>query len=248
MPVLKMVAISDGHPAEHDVAFLHTSAVHVPTFDKLMLELAPALRVTHHVCENLLTQAQHDGTDSPALIAAVWQAMTQASATGAAIVVCTCSTIGGIAEAMQTNGAFTATRVDRAMADLAVSKRLPILLVAALESTLVPTTELLQTSARRMGAPLDIESMVVRDAWPYFTAGDHARYIDTLVKAVSDRRSPGKVVVLAQASMAPAADALAKLGITALSSHRLGVEYAVAQHAKYWVCLCDDLPVESHSV
>jgi hypothetical protein len=216
----------------HDIAFLHTSAVHVPTFDKLMQELAPALRVTHSVCEALLAQAQHDGADSPTLIAAVCQAMTQACASGATVVVCTCSTIGGIAETMETNGAFTATRVDRAMADLAVSKGLPIQLVAALESTLVPTTDLLQTSARRMGVTLDIESLVVREAWPYFTAGDHDRYIDTLVQAVSERSSAGKVVVLAQASMAPAVDALAKLGITALSSPRLGVEHAVALHAK----------------
>jgi len=216
----------------HDVAFLHTSAVHVPTFDKLMQELAPALRVTHSVCETLLTQAQHDGADSPTLISAVCQAMTQACATGATIVVCTCSTIGGIAEAMETNGAFTATRVDRAMADLAASKGLPILLVAALESTLAPTTNLLQTSAQRMGVTLDIDGLVVREAWPYFTAGDHDRYIGNLVQAVSERDSAGKVVVLAQASMAPAVDELAKLGITALSSPRLGVEHAVALHAK----------------
>lgn len=191
------------------------------------------MRVTHSVCEPLLAQAQHDGADSPALIAAVGQAMTQARASGAAIVVCTCSTIGGIAEAMETNGAFTATRVDRAMADLAVSKRQPILLVAALESTLIPTTALLQTSAHRMGVTLDIDSLFVSEAWPYFSAGDHARYIGTLVQAVAERSSAGKVVVLAQASMAPATDALAKLGITALSSPRLGVEQAVALHAKW---------------
>jgi len=220
------------HAVRHDVAFLHTSAVHVATFDKIMQELAPALRVTHSVCEALLTQAQHDGADSPTLITAVWQAMTQACASGATIVVCTCSTIGGIAETMETNGAFTATRVDRAMADLAVSKRLPIQLVAALESTLAPTTDLLQTSARRMGVTLDIDNLLVCEAWPYFTAGDHDRYIDTLVQAVSERSSAGKVVVLAQASMAPAVDALAKLGITALSSPRLGVEQAVALHTK----------------
>jgi hypothetical protein len=204
----------------------------VPTFDQLVQELAPTLRVTHSVGENLLTQAQRDGAESPALIAAVHQAMKQACASGAAIVVCTCSTVGGIAEAMETNGAFTATRVDRAMADLAVSKGLPILLVATVESTLAPTTELLQTSARHMGVTLDIDSLLVREAWPYFTAGDHDRYIGTLVQAVSARNSAGKVVVLAQASMAPAADALAKLGITALSSPRLGVEHAIALLAK----------------
>jgi hypothetical protein len=217
---------------QHDIAFLHTSPVHVPTFAKLMQEVAPALRVTHLVHEDLLADAQRDGTEGEPLIARIERAMSDASASGAPVVVCTCSTIGGVAEAMETGGSFKPTRIDRAMADEAVKSGRPVLLVAALESTLGPTTALLQASAKRLGTNPGIENLVVADAWRHFQAGDQASYIDTIVTAVSQAGSASKVVVLAQASMAPAADALAKKGITALTSPKLGVEHAVALHAR----------------
>jgi hypothetical protein len=217
---------------QHDIAFLHTSPAHVPTFEKLMQQAAPALRVAHVVREDLLSEARRDGTESAPLVARIHQAMAEAGATGAPVVVCTCSTIGGVAEAMDTNGSFNATRVDRAMADEAVKTGRPVLLVAALESTLRPTTDLLRTSAERLGVTTRIESLLVHDAWPHFLAGDHTRYINVIVEAVSRANCSSSVVVLAQASMAPAADALAKWGITALSSPKFGVEHVVALHAK----------------
>jgi hypothetical protein len=214
----------------HDIAFLHTSPAHVPVFAKLMQEAAPGLRVAHVVHEALLSEAQRDGTEGASLIGRIQQAMKEAGAGGAAVVVCTCSTIGGVAEAMETGAAFTATRVDRAMADEAVRSGKPVLLAAALESTLSPTTALLKSSAKRLGKAIRIENLVVQDAWPYFLAGDHARYIKTIVNAVSRANASSSVVVLAQASMAPAAAALEKIGIDALSSPKLGVEHAVALH------------------
>ncbi len=213
---------------QHDVAFLHTSPVHVPTFATLMQEMAPALRVAHVVREDLLADAQRDGTQGAALIARIERAMADAGAGGAPVVVCTCSTIGGVAEAMDTGGAFKAARVDRAMADAAVQSGRTVLLVAALESTLGPTTALLQSSAERLGTRPRIEPLLVPDAWRHFLAGDQASYVNAIVKAVSQADAASKVVVLAQASMAQAAEPLAQMGITALSSPKLGVAHAVA--------------------
>ncbi len=213
---------------QYDIAFLHTSPVHVPTFATLMQEVAPALRAAHVVREDLLADARRDGTEGAPLIARIEQAMADARAGGAPVVVCTCSTIGGVAEAMETAGAFKATRVDRAMADEAVKSGRPVLLVAALESTLGPTTALLQSSAERLGTSPRIEQLLVQDAWRHFLAGDQANYIHAIVKAVSRADAASKVVVLAQASMAQAAEALARIGIAALSSPKLGVAHAVA--------------------
>ena len=214
-----------------DIAFLHTSPVHVPTFEKLMQEMAPGLRAAHVVREDLLADAQREGADNAALGERIRKAMADTGAGGAPVVVCTCSTIGGVAESVQAD-AFSATRIDRAMADRAVGSGKPILLVAALESTLGPTKALLLSSADRQGVAPSIENLVVKDAWTHFSSGDQARYIESIVAAVAGADAASRTVVLAQASMAPAAPALAKLGITALSSPRLGVEHAVALHAK----------------
>jgi hypothetical protein len=214
-----------------DIAFLHTSPVHVPTFEKLMREVAPGLKATHAVREDLLADALRDGADNAALGGRIRKAMADAGASGAPVVVCTCSTIGGVAESVQAD-AFSATRIDRAMADRAVGSGKPILLVAALESTLGPTRALLHSSADRMGVTPSIESLVVKGAWAHFISGDQARYIESIVEAIVGADAASSTVVLAQASMAPAAPALGKLGITALSSPRLGVEHAVALHGE----------------
>jgi len=212
---------------KHDIAFLHTSPVHVPTFEKLMQEVAPALNASHVVREDLLADAQREGTESAPLIARIRVAMTEAGAGGAPVVVCTCSTIGGVAESMGAVG-FKSVRIDRAMADKAVSSGKPVLIVAALESTLEPTRALLQSSAQRLGTNPLFEILVVKDAWQHFQSGDLASYIKAIVAAVSAANAASSVVVLAQASMASAALVLGELGITALSSPRLGVENAIS--------------------
>lgn len=213
----------------HDIAFLHTSPVHVPTFSRLMQELAPGLQVAHSVREDLLADAQQEGVDSPGLIGRVHAALADAASTGAPLVVCTCSTLGGIAESSDGEAGYRVTRIDRAMADLAARSGPRVLLVASVHSTLAPTAALLQSSARRLGVSLEIQSLVVADAWAHFQAGDHARYIDAVVAAVTEA-APAGTVVLAQASLAPAAEQLAARGIPTLTSPRLGAEHAVALH------------------
>jgi hypothetical protein len=64
---------------------------------------------------------------------------------------CTCSTIGGMAEKTPTHGAFTALRVDGAMAEKAVRTGPRVLIVAALEGTLAPTTALILRAAANAG-------------------------------------------------------------------------------------------------
>jgi len=168
---------------QHDLAFLHTAAVHVETFTRLIDELGPRLRVRHEVASELLAVAREDGF-SEKLTRRVQAAMTAAASSGARVVVCTCSTIGGLGEA--TAGAFRAMRIDRPMADL-----------------------------------------LVEGAWAAFERGDTAGYIAAVANAVRTGRRDADVVVLAQASMAPAAELCGDLGIPVLSSPRIGVETVV---------------------
>lgn len=212
------------------IAFLHTSPVHVATFERLVKDSAPALTVEHIVAEDLLLEAQRLGPNDPYLIARVQSAMLAAASSGAAFVICTCSTIGGAAERTDTKGRFVATRIDRAMADSAVSLGPRILIVAALESTLKPTVELLQESASLLQVEVNIQSVVAHDAWPHFITGNQEAYVEAIVVAV---RAAGPrdfdAIVLAQASMAPAVEALRGFGAEILSSPQLGVQSLIAR-------------------
>lgn len=210
------------------LAFLHTAQVHVPTFERLVRRIEPGLRVRHVVREELLADARVVGVDDAGLVSRVHEAMHEAASEGAKVVACTCSTIGAIAERTPTGDAFRALRIDRAMADRAVRTGPRVLIAAALESTLAPTKALVLSAAQDAGIAVQPAMLFVEDAWPHFEAGDSVRYIETLASAIRAASAEADVVVLAQASMAPVADALADLGIDVLSSPAPGTAHAVA--------------------
>ena len=79
----------------HDIAFLHTAEVHVETFGKLVADIAPEIAVRHEVRSELLAYARENGVDAR-LSLDIQQALKEAASSGARIVVCTCSTIGGL--------------------------------------------------------------------------------------------------------------------------------------------------------
>ncbi|WP_432731648.1 Asp/Glu/hydantoin racemase [Variovorax sp. W6] len=213
---------------KEELAFLHTAQAHVPTFERLVREIAPALRVRHVVREELLADARVIGVEDAGLVARVHAAMREAASGGTPVVVCTCSTIGAIAERTPTGDAFNALRIDRAMADRAVRTGPRVLIVAALESTLAPTHALILSAAQGAGVEVQPATLLVEEAWPHFEAGDIPRYIETVASSIRAAAGEADVIVLAQASMAPVAKALAGIGIDVLSSPEPGTAHAVA--------------------
>ena len=210
----------------HDLAFLHTLASNVDVFSALVTGSRPNLRVRHAVGEGFLNDARSTGVTAE-LASRVQSAMIDLASTGAKVVVCTCSTIGGAAEATDTRGRFVAMRVDRPMADCAVKLGPEVLVLAALSSTFEPTRALLEDSAQRANVPLRLEERLVDGAWVHFERGDRERYYEVIADAVKRNAAGFGAVVLAQASMAPAADRCPRVSIPILSSPRLGVEAAL---------------------
>lgn len=205
------------------LALLHTSPVHVPVFDGLRDRHHPGLVLRHLVDEELLVRAREEGPE--AVAGAVADALAAAVADGAAAVLCTCSTIGGIAERQAGVFGVPVLRVDRPMAAEAARYR-RIVVVAALRSTLEPTVALI---AEESGPEASlISTVVVEGAWERFEAGDRDGYLDAVAAAV-DGAPPVEdcVVVLAQASMADAVGRTTT-ALRVLASPRLGLAAAAA--------------------
>ena len=76
------------------IAFLHTAAIHIETFNALGREIAPELALTHVVREDLLAAAEKAGRVTPALDFMTQEALIALAEGGARVVVCTCSTLG----------------------------------------------------------------------------------------------------------------------------------------------------------
>ncbi|MGI5404310.1 aspartate/glutamate racemase family protein [Streptomyces sp. CA-135486] len=201
------------------LALLHTSSVHIPVFEALRDQDHPGLELRHLVHEELLIRA---GEEGPAAVAtAVATVLTSAVATGASAVLCTCSTIGGVAEACADGLGVPVLRVDRPMAAAAaVADR--IVVVATVRSTLEPTAALIREEAA--GRAVELRTLLVEDAWERFEAGDRDGYLDAVTAAVDAVRD-ADVIVLAQASTADAADG-ARTPVPVLSSPRAGLRAA----------------------
>ncbi|MFF0792238.1 aspartate/glutamate racemase family protein [Streptomyces spiralis] len=206
------------------LALLHTSPVHVPVFDLLRAEHHPHLRLRHFVDEELLRRARREGPD--AVTDEVRAVLDRAVAEGARAVLCTCSTIGGVAETVGATVQVPVLRVDRPMAAAAVAAGPRVVVVATVQSTLAPTVALIEDEARRAGRPVSVRPLLVDGAWARFEAGDTEGYVREVASA-ADAIGPADadVIVLAQASMAPAQH-LATTAVSTLSSPRPGLAAA----------------------
>ena len=212
------------------LAFLHTSPVHIATFGQLLAEIDPSVAARHIVDESLLEEARAAGELTPALEQRIAAALRDASAPDGAVVLCTCSTIGGCAEAAGTRAGCVVLRIDRPMAERAVALGDRILVAAALASTLAPTRALILDAARAAGQQIELRDLLCEPAWALFERGDLAGYAQAIAKGLRAAAGVADVIVLAQASMAAAAPLCADLGIPILSSPRLGLEAALAAY------------------
>ena len=242
---LRAVSVQNKHAGfefmSNTLTLLHTSPIHIATFDRLLMALAPDVPVRHIVREALLSDARANGL-SPGLMARIGDEV-RAAASGTSVVLCTCSTIGACAEqAGACADGVPVLRVDRPMAARAVSLGGTVVIAAALASALAPARALVMGEAGRAGKPIAIVEVLCDGAWALFEAGDDAGYIAALLPHVRRAATLGDVVVLAQASMSAAVDVLGATAVPVLSSPRLGLEAAVATYR-----VCETSGVNSNS-
>lgn len=214
------------------VGFLHTSPVHVPTFRDLLAGLDPGAEEVHVVDEQLLADARTRGVDAD-VEANLHRRLRELADQRPDVIVCTCSTLAGHAEQLSPRLPVPVLRIDRPMAGDAVAAGGRVAVVAAVESTLGPTRQLLEECAAAAGTGARILGAPCLDAWAAFEAGDHAGYLDRVVHHVRGVATSADVVVLAQASMAAAEDLLLDLDVLVVSSPRPAVTRAV-ELAREW--------------
>lgn len=210
------------------IGFLHTAPEHTATFDRLLVERGGlGAQRAHVVVPHLLRDAMERGIDDEAVRSGLVASMLSFPE-GVDRIIVTCSTLGGVAEELAPAGGPLVTRVDRPMAEAAVTRGSRIGVVYALDATVVPTSALLWEVANTAGRNIDLDLIDCPSAWKRFEAGDHERYLELVAEAVTRRAHDIDVAVLAQASMAGAAELLGDLGIPVLSSPVLAVEAALA--------------------
>jgi glutamate racemase len=206
------------------IGFLHTAAAHRDPFTALVDEIVPGARTVHVVDETLLADARTRGEVDDELRDRLVDGLRDA-ARDADVVVCTCSTISAAAEEVANRLTVPVIRVDRPMAEQAVACGTRIAVVATLGSVVAPTMALLQAVADSRGVSVRLVGYTGDDAWVLFEQGDNEGYLRAVASIVDSLPGPVDAIVLAQASMAMAAD-LCRTDVPVLSSPRLAVAHA----------------------
>ncbi|WP_437481609.1 hypothetical protein WME75_38445 [Sorangium sp. So ce1014] len=183
----------------------------------------------HEVQESLLADALEAGAITEGIRSATATVVQALASDGAKVVVCTCSTLGGVAEAVPVSDCVV-MRIDRPMAEQAVASGRRILVLAALRSTFQPTVALLRQTASDASRSIDVAEVLCGRAWRLFEAGDYPGYAGEIARTIEATALPGDLVLLAQASMAPAAELVRHLEIPVLSSSQSGVDAAVSRY------------------
>lgn len=208
------------------LVLFHTGQAHVLTFGPMIARLAPEIPLVHRVRQDLLDAAQARGL-TPAIRRRAVQEMLGLADAGAAVILCTCSTLGPAAETAADLAEVPVLRVDRPMMEAALDRGPRIAVAACLASTIGPTRALLERVAAGRGVRPEVSEILLAEAWPHFMAGDSAAYAQAIAGGLAHAAPEADAVVLAQASMAPAAG-LSTLPVPVLSSPRLGAEAAIA--------------------
>ena len=211
-----------------EMVLVHTVAGLADVFDALKAEIAPDIPVRHVVEAALLTDAIDAGGLTDEIRARTRAAMLEAAG-GAALVLCTCSTVGPGADDAAAEAQVPILRVDRPMAEAAVAAGRRITVAATLATTIGPTAELVADAARRAGKQVEIESVVFAEARARFVAGDAEGHHRIIAEGLHAAAASADAVVLAQASMTPALARCADIAVPLLTSPRSGLEAAVAR-------------------
>jgi Asp/Glu/hydantoin racemase len=182
------------------LGLIHTSATLIPVFQQLCKEYLPGVNTFNIVDDSLVKNIRERGEVTPAIYKRVADYVASAEDSGADYILVTCSSIGAPVEAV--------LRVDRPMADLAVQTGKRIGVIATLQTTLQPTSDLVTRRAALAGKDVELISIVVEGAFEALMSGDAAKHDELVAGALRKLSKEVDVILLAQASMARVVDTL----------------------------------------
>ena len=205
------------------LALLSTLASVPVSIDPLLDELLPEAQRWHVVDESLLADAVRAGVLPDATARRVVAQVRLAVDAGADAVLVTCSSIGAAAETADGAVAVPVRRIDAPMAAEAVERGRRVGVLATLRSTLGPTADLVRRTAAAQRRGVDVAAVVVDGAFDALRSGHREEHNRLVAAAAAALAAHCDVLVLAQASMAPAVATLADVAVPVLTSPRTGI-------------------------
>jgi Asp/Glu/hydantoin racemase len=183
------------------VAFIHTVGFLVEHFRSLMRDALPKTDCFHILNESLLQDLLRDGPSSSITRRIVDQAALACDA-GAGLIVFTCSSTSPAINIARKVVTVPILKIDDPLMTRAVDSGTQIGLVCTTKSTLGPSQDLLRQHAAAAGKTVEIEPLLLSEAYDALIAGDRAKHDGIVLAAAKDLATRVDTIVLAQASLA----------------------------------------------
>ncbi|MEV5440060.1 aspartate/glutamate racemase family protein [Streptomyces sp. NPDC052682] len=213
------------------IAVLHTSLLFVSpdsVINEHLAELAPDAKVLHFVDSDVLAAVVRDGGISPASTQRMVHLAQAAEAAGADVIFSACSSVGPAIDVARRLVSVPIVKIDDAMTASAVETADTVGVLATVPTTLPPTRALVEEKARAAGRDITVQERLCEGAFSVLMSGDRDRHDAMVLDGARALATEVDVIVLAQASMARLAPAIAEaVGKPVLSSPRSGAEDAV---------------------
>ena len=215
-----------GSKMEKSVAIVQTSAVSSGELKALCAELMPKVKVYQIIDDSLIGEVNQNGGPTTNVRRRMYQYYQQAQALGVDAILNQCSSVGEVADAIQPFVDVPIVKVDEAMAREVVRLGKRIALIATVQTTVGPSSRLIQSKAREAGKEIQLEVHLVKDAMMVLIEkGDVQTHNRMVLGEVEKAAAQNDVVVLAQGSMTVLLPLLGHIDKPVLTSPRLGVEY-----------------------
>ena len=186
------------------LAMIHTVSGLIQVFDALAKRHLPLWHGFSLLDESLLQSTIRDGSLSKLTMRRLTGMIWSAADAGAQAIVVTCSSLGSAVDAARPLCPVPLFRIDEGMALAAVGHGPRIGVLATLGTTLVPTSDLIQRTAQRLGRDCTLTAQTAEGAFERLRLGDAEGHDLVVAQGLGDLAQRVDVIVLAQASMARA--------------------------------------------
>jgi aspartate/glutamate racemase len=206
------------------VAAVHTAASVIKIVGDLFQEVIPEVSLVNFLDDGMVQAAVAAGRVTEDLTRRMYYHFAAADLTGSDLILVTCSTVGETADVSRQLLTTPILKIDDAMCEKAVQLGRRIGVLATVESTLGPTSRLVQSKAREAGRDVDVRTKLAEGAFQALMRGEAEKHDRTVLDVIDAYATEVDVIVFAQATMVRLLPLVNHLHVPILSSPRLAVE------------------------
>jgi len=212
------------------IAAIYTGAVMIPTFSKMLKEAFPEDELTNLLDDSIVRECITTGQVSTAVKSRLIKLYFYAQEMGAELIINTCSSVGEVVALGSHVCTVPILRIDEPMVYRAIDIGSRIGVIATLESTLAPTSKLIETSAALMKKRVQLIHGLAEGAYLAAVNGNVDLHDQKIINTAISIANQCDVIVLAQGSMERMEMKLKQeTGLPVLSSPNIFIEWLSAQ-------------------